>query len=64
MFDPCCIEPFKNSIFMSSSPHGLALADVAPAKAERAKANGVRLDRQPTLPHHQQQEAIERPNAG
>ena len=30
----------------------------------RAKANGVRLGRKPTLTHHQQQEAIKRVNAG
>jgi DNA invertase Pin-like site-specific DNA recombinase len=30
----------------------------------RAKANGVRLGRKPTLPHHQQQEAIKRRDHG
>jgi DNA invertase Pin-like site-specific DNA recombinase len=30
----------------------------------RAKANGVRLGRKPTLTHHQKQEAIKRLNAG
>jgi DNA invertase Pin-like site-specific DNA recombinase len=30
----------------------------------RAKANGVRLGRKPTLTHHQQQEAIKRCKAG
>jgi hypothetical protein len=56
----CSIEPSKNSIFVSLPAHRLAVADVAPAKAERAKARGVKMGRKPKLTDRQKRKAIKR----
>lgn len=65
MHHPTSIEPQENSIFVSlPRPLGLAVADVAPAKAARAKARGVTMGRKPKLTEHRKRGAMSRREHG